>query len=272
MKKIFLYILIPALLGTVSCALQSDVIYIDDRVDAIEKKLSKQNITSGDATKDLRTQYARLNNEVEQLEEMIRRMEGRFEEIGFQLVSRKEALDALKKEIGSIGNMAVENQARMNRLAAYTGYESSGDGTENLVAGSDEAKTSEPVAKSDDELLYEKGRTAYEKGDLGKAEKIFREILLKFPGSDLADNAQFGIGECLYMAKDYKQAILEYQTVIEEYPKGNKTAGAYLKQGFSFILLGEPENAKLSLKDLIERYPDSVEAKLAAKKLDTLKK
>ena len=66
------------------------------------------------------------------------------------------------------------------------------------------------------------------------------------------------------------QAILEYQTVIEKYPGGNKVQAALLKQGFAFASMGDKANARLILQELIEKYPNSSEAKIARQKLSTL--
>ena len=42
---------------------------------------------------------------------------------------------------------------------------------------------------------------------------------------------------------------------------------ALLKQGMAFTELGDKENARLIFKELIDRYPRSTEAKIAAQKL-----
>jgi TolA-binding protein len=41
-----------------------------------------------------------------------------------------------------------------------------------------------------------------------------------------------------------------------------------LKQGFSFFNLGDKSNARLILKELINKYPSSNEAKIAKQKLE----
>jgi len=69
----------------------------------------------------------------------------------------------------------------------------------------------------------------------------------------------------------YKQAILQYQKVIENFPNGNKTPAAFLKQAFSFYNLDEKDNSIIILKELIKKYPNSNEAKNAEKKLKAYK-
>ncbi|MBW1759740.1 MAG: tol-pal system protein YbgF, partial [Deltaproteobacteria bacterium] len=93
--------------------------------------------------------------------------------------------------------------------------------------------------------LYELAKQVFDKGDFENARKGFQKVLKRFPNSRNADNARFWIGETYYREKWYDKAILEYQKVIEEYPKGNKVSAALLKQGIAFYNLGEKTNAGL---------------------------
>jgi tol-pal system protein YbgF len=102
------------------------------------------------------------------------------------------------------------------------------------------------------------------------ARRDFEKLLTRYPQSELANNAQFWIGESHYRERWFEKAILEYQTVIEKYPDGSKVAAAMLKQGFAFLQLGDEANARLVLGELQRKHPDSSEAKVAAKKLAEL--
>lgn len=71
--------------------------------------------------------------------------------------------------------------------------------------------------------------------------------------------------------KQYEQAILAYQDVIKEFPKGNKVPNALLRQAGAFLEIKDKTSSRLLLKKVIEKYPKSSEAKIARKKLKTLK-
>jgi TolA-binding protein len=71
--------------------------------------------------------------------------------------------------------------------------------------------------------------------------------------------------------KQYEQAILAYQEVIKKYPKGNKVPSALLRQAFAFLEIKDKTSAKLLLSKVVKNYPSSNEAKIAQKKLETLK-
>ena len=58
--------------------------------------------------------------------------------------------------------------------------------------------------------------------------------------------------------------------MIEKFPDGNKVPSAYLKQGIAFHKLGENANARLVLKELITKFPDSNEAKIAREQINRI--
>jgi tol-pal system protein YbgF len=98
----------------------------------------------------------------------------------------------------------------------------------------------------------------------------FKTFLRKHPRSNLADNAQYWVGESYYALKEFDQAILEFDAVRRSYPKGEKVPAALLKQGFAFAELGDKVDARLILQELVERYPESREAGQAKKKIKAL--
>ena len=60
------------------------------------------------------------------------------------------------------------------------------------------------------------------------------------------------------------------RTSLKNIPKGNKVPAALLKQGLAFQSLGDSSNSRLILMELVKKYPDSTEAKVARSKLDEM--
>jgi tol-pal system protein YbgF len=89
----------------------------------------------------------------------------------------------------------------------------------------------------------------------------------KFPKTDLTDNAQFWIGESYYSENNYEKAILEYEKVIKNYPEGDKVPHALLKQGLSFLKLGDKASARLLFQQIMKDYPNTNQARIAKAKL-----
>lgn len=69
--------------------------------------------------------------------------------------------------------------------------------------------------------------------------------------------------ETFYTKKNYKEAILAFQRFIDIYPKDVRVPSSYLKQGISLINLGKKEEAKFFFKTVIDKFPESEEAKKA---------
>ncbi|MCB9563491.1 MAG: tol-pal system protein YbgF [Kofleriaceae bacterium] len=97
-----------------------------------------------------------------------------------------------------------------------------------------------------------------------------RAFLDAYPRHDLADNAQYWLGEVYYDQKDWARATVEFRAVIERYPKGNKVPDAMLKLGYCFAAVGQPTKARAALEQVISVYPRSQPAQLAARKLEEL--
>ena len=74
----------------------------------------------------------------------------------------------------------------------------------------------------------------------------------------------------MFMRK-YEHAILAYQKVIEKYPYGDKVSSSMLKQAVAFSEIGDKVTARLLLKEIIEKYHDSDEAKTANLMLQKIK-
>lgn len=125
---------------------------------------------------------------------------------------------------------------------------------------------------SDEKAAYEDAYQSYLDEDYEKTRQKFQHFLTLFPKSDLADNAQFWIGESFYNQKNYEQAILEYEKVVQGFSKGDKMIAALLKQGFAFHSLGQNKEAQILLEQVIRKAPESEQAQIAKKKLETLKR
>ena len=125
-------------------------------------------------------------------------------------------------------------------------------------------------AREDERADYDQAWKLMERRDYRGAIARFKRFLKKHSRSELADNAQYWIGESYYALKQFDQAILEFDTVRRKYPKGDKVPAALLKLGFSFAELGDKVDARLIFQDLIDMYPESQEAVKAKEKVKAL--
>jgi tol-pal system protein YbgF len=117
---------------------------------------------------------------------------------------------------------------------------------------------------------YRAALDKYRGGDCDQAIAGFRQFVRSDANSDLADNAQYWIGECYYARKDYNRAIIELNEVFTKYPKGDRVPGALLALATSFADSGDEIDARLILQKLINDHPRSEEAEIGRQKLKTL--
>jgi tol-pal system protein YbgF len=125
-------------------------------------------------------------------------------------------------------------------------------------------------AAADPETLYQTSYSDYLRGNYDLALLGFRQYLESFPDTDLADNASYWIGECFYRQQKFADAIVEYDVVLTQYPRSDKTASALLKKGYAQIELGQRRDGSAQLEKVIKNFPSSDEANLARQRLQGL--
>lgn len=106
--------------------------------------------------------------------------------------------------------------------------------------------------------------------DPDSAVPAFRTFLEKYPDHELAANAQYWLGEALYVQKDYSGATEEFMVVLKNYKSSPKAPGAALKLGYSFYELKQWEFARRTLEDTIRFFPGSNAADLAKQRLERI--
>ena len=266
MKIRVTFVLFCAVMMVSGCALRRDVVYLNDRIDALEKKIAVQKSSLDESDKALRLEFAKLSNDLEKLSEQIHQVDGKADEKLYAFEKKSVSSATLKSEMDRFHSLVEGLTLRLSNLEKYTAFDS--EPVTNKV-GAVSGDSASPSGKdvSPEIRLYNAAQAAIEKNDMKAARENLIALIKKFPNSNNADNAQFWIGETYYREKWYQKAILEYQKVIENYPKGNKVSAAYFKQGLAFFELGEAENGKLILNQLIKKFPDSGEASIAKKKL-----
>lgn len=120
--------------------------------------------------------------------------------------------------------------------------------------------------------LYEEALKKLEAGETGAARAKFLAFRDKFKGDALAGNAQYWLAETYYAEGRYREAIVEFQRVQDEFKTSEKAPDAMLKLGFSFVALGLKDDGMLFLEELQKKHPKSAAAERARAKLKELAK
>ena len=118
--------------------------------------------------------------------------------------------------------------------------------------------------------LYDLALRDYQRGSYDVAVRQFTQYIEYFPDSDLADDAQFYIGDSYYTQSLYTQALDAYEVLLDTYPDGSKVPATLLKIAFIKVARKEPSDARSYLERVIGEFPDSEEAQLARMRLDLM--
>jgi tol-pal system protein YbgF len=118
--------------------------------------------------------------------------------------------------------------------------------------------------------LYETAYADYTAGQWSLAIQGFETYLKTYPKSELADDAQYYIGESYAGDSKYRDAASAYERVIREYPSSNILPEAWYKVGISYDRLGQLDKAREAFEFVMENYPDSDAGRIAKQNLDRL--
>jgi tol-pal system protein YbgF len=137
------------------------------------------------------------------------------------------------------------------------------------VAAPPAAPAAPPAAASDDEARqYETALAPLREGRPAEAETALQGFVAAHPGSELADNAWYWIGEARLMRQDVGGALAAFRTAVESYPEGNKTPDSLFKLGHCLALQGDRERAVEVWSELARRFPSTAAAERAREALE----
>ncbi|MBN2601083.1 MAG: tetratricopeptide repeat protein, partial [Candidatus Marinimicrobia bacterium] len=103
---------------------------------------------------------------------------------------------------------------------------------------------------------YLQALTFHQNGNNEESIGLFRQLLNEDKYNELADNAQYWIGECYYSMKQYRRAIVEFEKVFA-FKNSNKEDDAQFKLGLCYAAMGERDKAINEFQRLIDYYPQS---------------
>jgi tol-pal system protein YbgF len=127
-----------------------------------------------------------------------------------------------------------------------------------------------PAGTAGEQATYDAAFNALKGSDYPKAISGFRSFVAAYPSSPLASNAQYWLGEAYYVTREYQSAITAFQKVTTDWPDSRKVPDALVKIGFTQSALGRNGDARITLEEVVRRFPGSEAAQLASERLRRL--
>ncbi len=262
MKNLAYLLLTIFLLAVFGCATTSDLKEVQsdmsERLTAMEADIATMK-KSVDATDAMRKGQANTAADLTDLRDNLNQLRGQIEAMAANAKKQEQQLENLLLKINFIEN-----------FLEIGGRNIPADSLEKGKSETDTPDANKSKA-TDKDRAYSSAYNTFREGNYSKARTEFQNFLAAYPKSEYSDNAQFWIGECYFFENKYDQAILEYEKVVKNYPGGSRVAYALLKQGLSFLNLGDKISSKLLLQQVIKDYPNTNQARIARAKLQEIK-
>ena len=205
---------------------------------------------------------ADLAAEVQQLQEQIEALHASLELTTRQLqgISQELALSRSRLSTGTVLPPVTAAAAGAAAAGASGGSH----------AGVDEAPVTASGGSSSPEELYRSAYEDYMRGNYDLASEGFRDYMVRWPDTELTDNALYWIGECYDAQNDPAQALEIFTQVLEDYPTSDKAAAAQLKKGLLYLKMNDQAQGVVHLQYVVYEYPGTREADLARERLKSL--
>jgi tol-pal system protein YbgF len=222
-------------------------------VSAVQRNVADLAASQDQVKSDLLAASTRADETKVQMQKDISRLSDKSAEQGQALQEVRGKLTRVEE----IDRRVAALEEKMGRLAASP--------------SSSAAHAPVPQDWKSPEEMYDYALGLIKGGETRKGREVLAAFASKYPDHKLLPNVFYWRGETFYVEKDYENAILSFQDVVDRYPAGDKAPDAMYKQGLSFLALKDPKNARILFELVQSKYPKSSAAPLARQKLAELK-
>ena len=271
MKNLLVPIVLGAALFGCGSALAKDdpvqlkLTDLEARMLRIEKIVENQSLIElANQLEQLRSENAALRGEIEKLRYDTDNSASRQRELYVDIDRRLQSLEQAQR------NAALAPPPAAAPAAASPPPAAGGRGAATAAGGATAAAPAPSRPAGTDQQTYKAAFDLLQARRYDEAGKAFSQFLVDFPKSPLADNAQYWLGETHYVQARYKEALVEFQKVIDKYPMATKIPDAMLKVGYCQVELGHRDAARTALQQVMRQFPDTTAARLASQRLEKL--
>jgi tol-pal system protein YbgF len=218
---------------------------LDTRLGRIERVVANQSLLD-------------LANQNEAMRSDLRAMHNDIDELNNKLeTSRKEQRD-----------LYADLDRRMKVLETRGGPSAAAGSQDTGSAGA--GGDASGSGGADDKAAYQAAFNMLKNNQIDAAVTAFQKFLTAYPDSQLADNAQYWLGEADYVNKAFADAQAAFQKVVDKYPQSHKLPDALLKIGYCQYEQKQFDAAKETLSKVVAQFPDSSSGHLAQQRLDKM--
>ncbi len=215
-------------------------------------------------------QTAKLQWQLSQMQEMMRNMNGKIEQLEHDMVQMANHMKRFiadsqfrLQEMEKNKNAPPSTEPKIIGKIIDKEVESSKTHIDRMLIGEDPLLKGEPTLpdpqKKEGSLtprdIYGEAMDGLFAGQYDKARYGFAELLKKYPSNELAANAQYWLAETYYVKGKYRSAAKHFLKAYTEYSNSQKAPDSLLKLGMTLSALGEKKHACRTFAELEIKYP-----------------
>lgn len=250
-------ILLSLLVFISACKTREDIAR-EQMVDNIAVQIQDNQKLSADVTVRL-----------QQIEERINAVTGKVEETQHEAT---QSIDTKVKSVEERLTLIETNQAsQAEQLKNIEGKLKEQDKYLKNVLSTLQGLSKKPTSSKKKLSKYQQAMNHYGKGRYSQAKPILEELLdnKKLRSSQIA-RITHNLGMIAYMDKDNQKALIYFSKLFTKYPKTGYNKNGLLFLAKTFERLGQKEEAKQTLNELIAKFPKAKQVSKAKKMLGKL--
>ena len=221
------------------------ILELRQKVDIQQQRNVEELRKANDDNAQLRRSILDLSNQLEVLRAEIAKMRGQDE----QLARDVAELQRRQKDI---------TQGVDERLRKFEPSKVTSDGKEFVAS---------PAEIRD----FDAALATLRRGEFAPAQTAFLDFINRYPQSGYRPSALFWLGNAQYALRAYREAIINFKSVVAIAPDHVRSPEAALSIANCQVELKDMKAARKTLEDLIKVYPQSEAASVAKDRLTKLK-
>jgi tol-pal system protein YbgF len=220
---------------------------VRDRVAKLDQKLAEVQAKIDELNKAARRSGADLSVGLTKLQEDFTRVKGDLE-------VEQHRMGELEKNLADLKGDTEGRFAAMKGAGALDEFEA--------------RRRASALSRPDDKAaFFALAQKEESTGDKGVARELYQSYAKKWPADPKAADASYRAGDILYGQRRFREAILAYGKVAEDYPRSDRAPDALGQLAEAMLQLDMKDDARSILGQVVEKYPKSAAAARARKRL-----
>lgn len=251
-------------------ATPSQSVSVESRIRRIEQQINNmQNNDAAAQVESLQTQLQTLRGQVEEISHNMQQMQDQQKMMSNEVDKRLSQLNTPQAQTIAKNQNAANTPP--NTSPATAQVKNDKKVADKPVAAPNVSKDGDQPDVAEEQQIYQTAYNLIKARKYNEAVTALQGMLQKYPSGQFASNAHYWLGELYGLMGKNDKALIEFDRVVSSYPDSPRVSDALLKVGLIFTAQSKWVDAKGAFRKVINRYPGTASARLAAEQLKQIR-